>query len=212
MKTGIELIAQERAEQKEKHGFSNDYQKNHPEYYEKQELAIAAREMLNTQPGIESFPESWDNHDMIKRMVAKSYKERLIIAGALIAAEIDRVQSLESAADATIPPEKNFPKLKFGFGDIVILRGNLVGIVLSGAPMFKDGTGVIYQVVVDAKECAYRVANVSNMDQRGDKSLLAEDMHELLWTPNKTLITLERSAEDIEFFNDFMDHKEPEDQ
>ena len=38
----------------------------------------------------DDYPENW-NQDIIRNMVSKSYKERLIIAGALIAAEIDRL-------------------------------------------------------------------------------------------------------------------------
>ena len=37
---------------------------------------------------------NWDE-DLWQKMCNKSYKDRLIIAGALIAAEIDRLQSIE---------------------------------------------------------------------------------------------------------------------
>jgi len=93
MKTGVELIAIERQEQIEKHGFDNQYTKDHPEYYLNKQLVIAATELLSQHPSIMRFPESWDNKATIHRMASKSYKERLIIAGALIAAEIDRLQA-----------------------------------------------------------------------------------------------------------------------
>lgn len=93
-KTGIELIEQERKEQIEKHGFlvgAND------EYYQKNELVDAAMYALTQDR--KHYPESWEFwfHD---KMVEKERRmsehefwiERLKIAGALIAAEIDRVQ------------------------------------------------------------------------------------------------------------------------
>lgn len=91
MKTAIELVALEREEQITKHGFTHEYTKAHPEYYQDKQLLIAAREMLSTHPGIMGFPGSWDNTAMIHKMASKPYKERLIIAAALLCAEIDRV-------------------------------------------------------------------------------------------------------------------------
>lgn len=89
MKTGIELIAIERKEQIEKHGraVEKDVFQNND-----RELSIAASELLHTAPYVEDFPPGWDKSIVIK-MARKSYKERLIIAGALIAAEIDRLQN-----------------------------------------------------------------------------------------------------------------------
>jgi len=90
MKTGIELIAAERQEQIEKHGytvvkdvaFNNHYQ-----------IPSAVRKLTKRNPGIEEFdaPQYWDSL-IWERMIDKTYKDRLIIAGALIAAEIDRIQ------------------------------------------------------------------------------------------------------------------------
>lgn len=91
METGIELIAKERQEQLEKHGrtigkdvsLNNSYQ-----------LAIAAQKLLDDPGEISAGttnPKGWDNNIWCK-MAFKEYKERLIIAGALIAAELDRLQ------------------------------------------------------------------------------------------------------------------------
>lgn len=90
MKTGIELIAIERQEQIEKHGRSihddvmlnNNYQ-----------LSDAASYMIKLYPSDagDFLPKGW-NERLFDKMCSKSYKERLIIAGALIAAEIDRLQ------------------------------------------------------------------------------------------------------------------------
>lgn len=97
METGIELIAQERKEQIEKHGrtVEKDMQINTDG-----QLCHAASGLLRTE-GEESAMDiilgfgklhNWDI-SIIEKMDAKPYKERLIIAGALIAAEIDRVNS-----------------------------------------------------------------------------------------------------------------------
>ncbi len=38
------------------------------------------------------FPESWRQNVVTHKMAGKNYKERLVIAAALLAAEIDRLQ------------------------------------------------------------------------------------------------------------------------
>lgn len=97
-KTGIELIAIEREEQFEKHGRSidNDIRDNSTN-----QLTMAASILCVDYPykhltlkDIEEYqcPATWDK-ELWKKMVNKSYKERLVIAGALIAAEIDRLQA-----------------------------------------------------------------------------------------------------------------------
>lgn len=92
MKTGIELIAEERQEQIEKHGFQND------EDYNLEELKEAAIYTLTLDR--DKYPASWEFwfHDKLKakenRMAEMDfYRERLKIAGALIAAELDRINS-----------------------------------------------------------------------------------------------------------------------
>lgn len=95
METGIELIARERKEQIEKHGrtieldvLSNAHQ----------QLSEAASKLCADDVGgywpFETLPAGW-NQDVWDKMTNKSYKERLIIAGALIAAEIDRLNANE---------------------------------------------------------------------------------------------------------------------
>lgn len=95
--TGLELIAQERKEQIEKHKrkIANDVFRN-----DHQQLSQAAHMLLSVdyEEGIdpESFPDGWDK-DICNYMISKPYKHRLIIAGALIAAELDRLNYLENA-------------------------------------------------------------------------------------------------------------------
>lgn len=92
-KTGIELIAIERKEQIEKHGRTIE---KDVEINDFRELAIAAQALIQNDSEDEGldyqFPFSWDK-ELVRRLCMKSYKERLIIAGALIAAEIDRLQN-----------------------------------------------------------------------------------------------------------------------
>ena len=92
MKTGIELIAIERQEQIEKHGFTLDADVF---VNTENQLAIGAIRLISGDiEAHQRIPEDW-NWTMWKYMCRKSYKERLIIAGALIAAEIDRLQAIE---------------------------------------------------------------------------------------------------------------------
>jgi hypothetical protein len=93
MKTGIELIAEERAEQVTKHHINTGMDVLHNS---KEQLRMGAMALLEDTEikSTGSFPMSWDE-DLCMKMIVKPYKERLIIAGALIAAEIDRLQSLE---------------------------------------------------------------------------------------------------------------------
>lgn len=99
METGIELIAQERHEQIEKHGRTVDLDAT---MNLAGQLTIAAEFLI--QPGeyqrpnadegiLENIPYGWDDRIWLK-MCYKNQKERLVIAGALIAAEIDRIQSV----------------------------------------------------------------------------------------------------------------------
>ena len=93
MKTGIELIDEERREQVEKHNIENDVLLNSG--FEKPLTKAAS--MLSVEHMTSNIiyfgcPENW-SPSLWEKMCNKAYIERLIIAGALIAAEIDRVQA-----------------------------------------------------------------------------------------------------------------------
>jgi hypothetical protein len=88
MKTGIELIAQERAEQIEKHGFDVENDKD----YAHNELIKAALFAIN--PYQFEWPYYWDEEFRTKIRNKPNDIERLKVAGALIAAEIDRLNLL----------------------------------------------------------------------------------------------------------------------
>lgn len=81
--TGVEKIAQKRLDQKIKHGHSirSDYE-SYPDY----ELMTAAQAILTGDP--EMMPDSWDRATSI-RLCSKSLEDRLITAGAMLAAQID---------------------------------------------------------------------------------------------------------------------------
>ena len=90
-KSGIELIAIEREEQFKKHGrtISDDAIQN-----SEGELVVGALELLMPTSTANHFPSHWDKN-IVAKMVAKTRKERLVIAGAFICAEIDRLNLLE---------------------------------------------------------------------------------------------------------------------
>lgn len=83
--TGIERIAKEREEQIHKHGKSvtSDYF-THPN----NELVAAAFALIAESE--EDFPVAFEKKQ-VRKMLKKSDIERLAIAGALLAAEIDRI-------------------------------------------------------------------------------------------------------------------------
>lgn len=113
MKSGIELITIERQEQIEKHGrtIQRDIDNNSGKYeidgeqFNEPQLPHGAQLLLYPDheelirphllnANVVFIPYGWDKEIWLK-MVNKPYKERLIIAGALIAAEIDRLQNLK---------------------------------------------------------------------------------------------------------------------
>lgn len=113
--TGIKLITIERQEQIGKHGrtlYHDETINNNGELATAAEMLLAVEHEEGIDP--ESYPNGWDK-DICAKMLAKSYKERLIIAGALIAAEIDRFNY-----DVESDEEKHFGKNNKstpGFGD-----------------------------------------------------------------------------------------------
>ncbi len=113
METGIELIAQERREQIEKHGYDNehddlhtafqlssaagvyisrahnDYFKDHTHYDGMGNVARFQIRKQDTKQWVEGWP--WIETQKDDQSILKM----LVIAGALIAAEIDRLQAQE---------------------------------------------------------------------------------------------------------------------
>jgi hypothetical protein len=92
---GIERITVERQEQIYKHHRTilHDVLQN-----KDCQLAYGAERLCVPELDVYNYnaPNGWDEA-IWEKMTSKTYKERLIIAGALIAAEIDRLQFIESA-------------------------------------------------------------------------------------------------------------------
>lgn len=85
MKTGIELITEERAEQIQKHGFDA----NRDDNYTIEELKDVATYLLTGEARF--YPHTWSK-EWKDKFDKKTRIEKLAIAGALLAAEIDRLQ------------------------------------------------------------------------------------------------------------------------
>lgn len=94
MKTGIELISEERQKQIDKHGFTGEHHANNPQYYNQGQLTEAANTLTMRVIRSCAVPYNWDKK-WFRNLCKRSYEERLIIAGALMAAEIDRLQNLK---------------------------------------------------------------------------------------------------------------------
>jgi len=104
-KTGIELIAAERQEQLEKHGrtveadvaLNQHGQLSFAVVSLCSEYDVDGNVRGDERVRIDHFtrwrPMGWDKEIWLK-MISKPYPERLVIAGALIAAEIDRLNNL----------------------------------------------------------------------------------------------------------------------
>jgi hypothetical protein len=95
-KTGIELIAQERKEQIEKHGFTIEVDSEKQKDFQLSGVATLLcipdfKDVGLDDDDIEEYrPFNW-SEEMFNKLHKKPYVERLVIAGALIAAEIDRL-------------------------------------------------------------------------------------------------------------------------
>ena len=64
--------------------------------------------------------------------------------------------------------------MKFTFGQKVIIRNNLIGLILSGHIFDRKKNSENYRVAVDAHDCAYRISNRSTT-QDDDHSQMNED-------------------------------------
>lgn len=94
-KTGAQLIAEERKEQIKKHGFKVDNDAD----YSNMELIQAALFCIDAGTPVghglktyKTWPEYWGIH-FEKKILAKDRVNQLRVAGAFIAAEIDRIQN-----------------------------------------------------------------------------------------------------------------------
>jgi hypothetical protein len=87
MKTGDELITQERDRQVEMgYVIARDLAVNNMEELERMAIVLLRPAIVNLVPGI--IPQHW-NKATVERMINKTMQQRRVIAGALIAAQID---------------------------------------------------------------------------------------------------------------------------
>lgn len=91
MKTGIELFTEEREKQIYKHGFTGEHHFNHPEWYNERQI-IQAATLLTLEDLRQNtwYPKNWDGK-WFYELCNRPYSERLVISGALIASEINRL-------------------------------------------------------------------------------------------------------------------------
>ena len=99
---GIQLISAERQKQIEKHGFTAEHHVSHPEWYDKDQLIYAANVLAKKESRTPWTPANWDQR-WFNNLVERPHRDRLIIAGALIAAELDRLDLIDkNSADDTL--------------------------------------------------------------------------------------------------------------
>lgn len=91
MDNGTTRILKERVSQIVEHDFTviRDIKLNSD-----RQLTRAARKLISVSTELVNYPPKGWNKEMWAKMCNKSYSERLIIAGALIAAEYDRVNKI----------------------------------------------------------------------------------------------------------------------
>ena len=99
METGIELIAKERLEQIVKHGHTpeDDAINNTEGQFNVAVFALISdggEEGMTDQDFMHFLPKGWDKAKWLY-LCRKSRKERLAIAGALLAAELDRMMTTQ---------------------------------------------------------------------------------------------------------------------
>ena len=92
--TGAERVLLERYDQINKHGFDEHHDSGYN--HQNGELAIAAKFALT----LVDWPENW-NKDYAKKIEAKPYRERVIIAAAFLSAEYDRLNKTPAVTEIT---------------------------------------------------------------------------------------------------------------
>lgn len=99
MKTGIELITEERQKQIDKHGFTAEHHVNHPEWYDKDQLVYASQALLSLEDRPIMYikePQNWDKEWFLrilrKAETDKTYRYK--VSASFLAAELDRLKLL----------------------------------------------------------------------------------------------------------------------
>lgn len=91
---GAKRMLDERTKQIIKYNYTAKNQAENPYYYDQGQLKSAAIKLLsvseNNTPDMILAPLHWDE-DWFYKLLNEPYEERLVIAGALLAAEVDRI-------------------------------------------------------------------------------------------------------------------------
>lgn len=89
-KTGAQVFIEERLHQIVDKGYTKEFQAQHPEYYNAGQLGYAARELSKKDTDLISTvpPTNW-NHEWWSQARLKPFRDRLRIAGGLLAAYYD---------------------------------------------------------------------------------------------------------------------------
>ena len=91
---GIIAIIQERADQVNKYNYTAEYHANNPKLYNDNQLVYAAQILMFDLHYFMPCPNYWDK-DWWRKLQLKPKEEKLAIAGAFIACEIDRLSYIE---------------------------------------------------------------------------------------------------------------------
>lgn len=98
---GIQRFDLERAKQIDKYKYTSEFQAMHPQYYKDGQILEVVRSLLNTRSKIYKpvVPEGW-NEQWVLKMHQESEEERIVISGALLAAELDMNHFIEHNCDS----------------------------------------------------------------------------------------------------------------
>lgn len=154
MKTGIELIAEERREQVEKHGFDADHDLR--PFNKHGALIQAAAYLLQNQftgKGTDrifaTFPSRWSGIFQ-EKFDSKKGVEALKVAGALIAAEIDRIQNDMTKTAIVRIKFKDMPDLILAMDEYEQM-GKWKGFLKTYCMSIRDVKSVSYELI-DVKD------------------------------------------------------------
>lgn len=100
--TSLDLVATELASQKERCELLEDFNLN---IKDQQQLRVAAQRLATINATNKRCPDGWDIHAW-EQLTIKSYKERMVIASALLAMEVDNIISDETDEPEVVETNK----------------------------------------------------------------------------------------------------------
>ncbi len=146
MREGVELIAAERKRQIEKEGWSSEHDDSVNRKGELAKAAICYAAISYTWSEPEKLERIWPYDSEWFKPSATSSIRNLVKAGALIAAEIDRLQRTKPAGDGGYPDEPQSDKLQLREGAPVIFL-DIDGVLNNHLQMENHYCGTKYECV-----------------------------------------------------------------